>query len=307
MEAFGTLASNSRDYVATFVAGRGAAIDEEILTRLAQDAGMAESRRDWLAPQTACDMFCAGDADARNLARARLHAALAKECIDVVVQPVAGRRKRLLVADMDSTMIEQECIDELADMVGLRPRISAITERAMAGELVFEEALQARVKLLAGVRLAQIDALVARITLTPGARELVQTMRAHGAYTAMATGGFTQFTQPLAARIGFDQTFANRLEMDGDRLTGVVLKPIQGRAGKRAALVELRDARRLPHDATLAIGDGANDLDMLREAGLGVAYHAKPKVAEAASARVDHADLTALLYAQGYRREEFVN
>jgi len=289
--------------VATFVAGQGASLGEAAVRRSLQDAGFAAFALDWLAPDLACDAFFESvDLDA---ARARLHASLSDEPVDVIVQPVEGRRKMLLVADMDSTMIEQECIDELAGLVGIRDRISAITERAMAGELNFETALRERVALLAGVTLDQIETLVTRITLTPGARALVRTMRANGAHTALVTGGFTPFTAPVAARIGFDETFANRLEIVDRVLTGVVLEPVQGREGKRAALAGLREKLGLPRAATLAIGDGANDLDMLREAGLGVAYHAKPKVAEVAHARVDHADLTALLYAQGYRREEF--
>jgi len=289
--------------VATFVAGQGASLGEAAVRRSLQDAGFAAFALDWLAPDLACDAFFESvDLDA---ARARLQASLSDEPVDVIVQPVEGRRKMLLVADMDSTMIEQECIDELAGLVGIRDRISAITERAMAGELNFETALRERVALLAGVTLDQIETLVTRITLTPGARALVRTMRANGAHTALVTGGFTPFTAPVAARIGFDETFANRLEIVDRVLTGVVLEPVQGREGKRAALAGLREKLGLPRAATLAIGDGANDLDMLREAGLGVAYHAKPKVAEVAHARVDHADLTALLYAQGYRREEF--
>jgi phosphoserine phosphatase len=156
------------------------------------------------------------------------------------------------------------------------------------------------------VTLDQIEALVARLTPTPGARALVSTMRAHGAHTALVSGGFTQFTQPVAARVGFHETFANRLDIAGRALTGAVIDPVQGREGKRAALAALRERFALPDAATLAVGDGANDLDMLREAGLGVAFRAKPKVAAAADARVDHADLTALLYAQGYRRADFV-
>ncbi|QGM99172.1 phosphoserine phosphatase SerB [Methylocystis parvus] len=290
--------------VATFVAGRGASLCEAAIRRALQDGGAAAFSLDWLAADIACDAFF--ESDDLVSSRARLQASLTGQTFDVVVQPVQGRRKKLLVADMDSTMIEQECIDELAGLVGIRDRISVITERAMAGELNFETALRERVALLAGVTLDQIEMLAARITLTPGARALVQAMRAHGAYAALVTGGFTPFTEPVAARIGFDETFANRLEIVDRALTGVVKDPVQGREGKRAALAGLRERLGLAHDATLAIGDGANDLDMLREAGLGVAYHAKPKVAEAAHARVDHADLTALLYAQGYRREEFV-
>lgn len=292
------------DHVATFVAGRGAALDDAVAGRALRAAGLVSSGLNWLAADIAADAFF--EAENASAIGARLHEALAGTRIDVVVQPLAGRRKMLLVADMDSTMIEQECIDELADFVGIRDRISVITERAMAGELDFEAALQERVALLAGVTLEQIEMLVARITLTPGARALVQTMRAHGAHTALVSGGFTQFTQPVAERIGFHEMRANRLEIVARALTGVVLEPVQGREAKRAALAELRVARGLPREATLAIGDGANDVDMLREAGLGVAYHAKPKVAAAAHARIDHADLTALLYAQGYRRDEFV-
>jgi phosphoserine phosphatase len=289
--------------VATFVAGRGAALSEAMVARALRDAALGASPLDWLAPDVAADVFF--EAHDFCAARARLAAALAGEPVDVIAQPAAGRRKRLLVADMDSTMIEQECIDELAGLIGIRDRISAITERAMAGELNFETALKERVALLAGVTLDQIETIVSRITLTPGALALVRTMRAHGAHAALVTGGFTQFTQPVAARLGFDEIFANRLEITDRALTGVVIEPVQGREGKRAALVDLRERLGLAREATLAIGDGANDLDMLQEAGLGVAYHAKPKVAEAAHARVDHADLTTLLYAQGYRREEF--
>jgi phosphoserine phosphatase len=289
--------------VATFVVGHGEALAGVGVRQALREAGLGDLPLDWLAPDVAADAFF--DAHDLDAARARLQAALAGAPVDVIVQPAAGRRKRLLVADMDSTMIEQECIDELAGLIGIRDRISAITERAMAGELNFETALKERVALLAGVTLDQIEMIVARITLTPGARALVQTMRAHGAHTALVTGGFTQFTAPVAARVGFDETFANRLEIVERALTGVVVEPVQGREGKRAALVRLRERLGLPCAATLAIGDGANDLDMLQEAGLGVAYHAKPKVAEAARARINHADLTALLYAQGYRREDF--
>ena len=295
--------SKADSLVATFVAGRGATLSEAAIHRALRDAGVTSIIIDFLAPGVAADAFL--DSGDLSATRARLHAALTNQPVDVIVQPVDGRRKRLLVADMDSTMIEQECIDELASLVGMHDRISVITERAMAGELDFESALRERVALLAGVTLDQIETLVTRITLTPGARILVQTMRANGAHTALVTGGFTPFTEPVAARLGFHETFANKLEITDGALTGVVLDPVQGRAGKRSALAGLRGRLGLPHAATLAIGDGANDLDMLREAGLGVAYHAKPKVAESAHARVDHADLTALLYAQGYKRHEF--
>lgn len=295
--------SKPASLVATFVAGRAAPLREAAVQHALKNAGVAASPLDWLAPGVAADVFF--ENDDLHAARARLQAALAEQPIDVVAQPAEGRRKKLLVADMDSTMIEQECIDELADLAGMRARISAITQRAMAGELDFEMALKERVALLAGATLDQITKIVARLTPTPGARALVRTMRAHGAHTALVTGGFSQFAQPVAERIGFHETFANRLEIGDGALTGAVIDPVQGREGKRAALIGLREAQGLPREATLATGDGANDLDMLREAGLGVAYRAKPKVAEAAHARIDHADLTALLYAQGYRREDF--
>jgi phosphoserine phosphatase len=226
---------------------------------------------------------------------------------DIVVQPAAHRRKRLLLADMDSTMIGQECIDELADCVGVKDKVAAITERAMRGELAFEPALRERVALLDGLPVAVVDRLIAeRLTLTPGGKTLVGTMKANGAYTCLVSGGFTLFTGPIAARIGFDENRANTLLTAGDRFAGRVAEPILGREAKLATLVELRQRFALAPAETLAVGDGANDLGMLQEAGLGVAFHAKPAVAAAAHARIDHADLTALLYVQGYRQDEFV-
>ena len=228
--------------------------------------------------------------------------------LDAVVQPVEGRRKKLFLADMDSTMIGQECIDELADFAGLKAHVAAITERAMRGEIAFEPALRERVALLKGLPVTVVDEVMRdRITLTPGARTLVATMRANGARTCLVSGGFTLFTDRVARLIGFDEVHANVLTVgDGGTLAGLVAEPIFGRDGKRATLIDLRTRLGLAASETMAVGDGANDLDMIAEAGIGVAYHAKPKVAEAAAARIDHADLTALLYMQGYRREEFV-
>jgi phosphoserine phosphatase len=291
--------------VATFVAGQGAALTPATVARALDAAGLGALPLDWLAPERAADVIFSSDEPAR--VRDALIPAVADERVDVVVQPVAWRRKRLLVADMDSTMIEQECLDELADRIGLRARIAAITARAMAGEIDFESALKERVALLAGVTREQIAQTLSLITLTPGGRALVSTMRAHGAHAALVSGGFTQFTQPIAARLGFHETHANQLEIAGDALSGGVIEPVQGREGKRLALETLRTKLGLTVAETLAVGDGANDLDMLREAGLGVAFHAKPKVAAAAAARVDHADLTALLYAQGYRQGDIVD
>jgi phosphoserine phosphatase len=227
--------------------------------------------------------------------------------VDVVIQPHEGRRKKLLVADMDSTMIGQECIDELADYAGFKDRVAAITERAMRGEIEFEPALRERVALLKGLPAKVIDTVIAeRIRLTPGGPALVATMRANGAYTCVVSGGFTAFTERLAAMIGFDEQRANILLVDADgRLNGTVAEPALGREAKLEALTTLRERFHLARKDTLAVGDGANDIPMIKAAGLGVAFHGKPAIKEAAAARIDHGDLTALLYAQGYRREEF--
>jgi len=219
----------------------------------------------------------------------------------------AIRRKKLFLADMDSTMIGQECIDELADFAGLKAHVAGITERAMRGEIEFEPALRERVALLKGLAVGVVDEMLkTSITATPGGRELVMTMRAHGAYTCLISGGFTLFTNAVAERIGFQENRANELLVRDGKLTGEVREPILGRAAKLATLIELREAFDLDEIDTLVTGDGANDLGMIQAAGLGVAYHAKPAVAAAAAARIDHGDLTALLYAQGYRRDEFV-
>jgi phosphoserine phosphatase len=297
------------EYVATFVAGARAALDEAFVARACSIADVAVWRPgfEWLDPGVAADVRFRLAPEAAADARALLHTALEGRGVDVVVQPLAMRRKALLVADMDSTMIAQECIDELADVVGLREHVAAITERAMRGEIEFEGALRERVALLAGLPLAAIGRVVEeRIAPMAGGRTLVATMRANGAYAALVSGGFTLFADPIGARLGFDEARANQLEIRQGALSGVVLPPILGREGKRAALEELREKRGLERWSTLAVGDGANDLDMLQNAGLGVAFHAKPKVASAAQARIDHADLTALLYAQGYRRADFI-
>jgi len=260
----------------------------------------------WLSSGIAADIpFASPDAPTEALA-ARLRVAVAGRPVDVAVLPQAGRRKALLIADMDSTMIEQECIDELADFVGLKDEVSAITARAMRGEIAFEPALRERVALLKGLPLSTVGAILAsRITLMPGGRELIATMKAHGAYTALVSGGFTAFTSKIGALLGFDEDHANILELDGDRLAGTVREPILGKEAKLARLVELREARGLVRAATMAVGDGANDLAMLGEAGLGVALHAKPAVAAAADVRIDHGDLSALLYLQGYADRDF--
>jgi phosphoserine phosphatase len=259
----------------------------------------------WLFNEVAVDIPFTGSEDISGIT-AQLREARGDLPIDVVVQPQLDRRKKLFLADMDSTMIGQECIDELADFVGLKAHVAGITERAMRGEIAFEPALRERVALLRGLSVEIIDeVLKTRITATPGGRELVMTMRAHGAYTCLISGGFTLFTKAVAARLGFQENRANELKVEDGKLTGEVAEPIVGRATKLATLIELREAFDLDNLDTLVVGDGANDLGMIEAAGLGVAYHAKPAVAAAAHVRIDYGDLTALLYMQGYRREEF--
>jgi phosphoserine phosphatase len=238
--------------------------------------------------------------------RASVGRALADRPVDFCVQPVVARRKRLLVADMDSTIISCECLDELADFAGLKAEIAAVTERAMAGEIPFETALTERVGRLAGLDLGALQQTYdERVRLNPGARTLARTMAAHGARCVLVSGGFEFFTSRVAAAAGFAHHRANRLIDDGARLTGAVAQPILGREAKLAALMEEAAALGLDLSETLAVGDGANDLAMIEAAGLGVAWRAKPVVAARADARVDHADLTALLYFQGYGADEF--
>jgi phosphoserine phosphatase len=240
------------------------------------------------------------------LVRERAEGALAGRRVDVCVQPVEGRRKRLLIADMDSTIINVECLDELADFAGVKAQVSAITERAMAGELAFEGALRERVAMLKGLGLDALQACYDdRVRLNPGAETLVRTMAAHGARCVLVSGGFTFFTGRVATAAGFHDNRANTLIEASGALAGLVGEPILGREAKLTALQEEVAALGVTPAAALAIGDGANDLAMIEAAGLGVAYRAKPIVAAQADARVDHADLTALLYFQGYRREEF--
>jgi phosphoserine phosphatase len=259
----------------------------------------------WLFDEVAVDIPFEGHDDIRAIEN-RLREARGDRPVDIVVQPQAFRRKKLFLADMDSTMIGQECIDELADFAGLKAHVAAITERAMRGEIEFEPALRERVALLKGLPVGVVDeVLKTRITATPGGRELVTTMRANGAWTCLISGGFTLFTNAVAAGIGFQENRANELLVQDGQLIGQVREPVLGRAAKLATLIELRESFDLDEIDTLVTGDGANDLGMIQAAGLGVAYHAKPAVAAAAAARIDHGDLTALLYAQGYRRDEF--
>jgi len=284
--------------IVTLIAGPGAeAAFAPCVERL---AGAFGSDIDRLGPN-ACDLFSSDD-DAEKLARA----AIGEAPIDVVVQPRAGRRKRVLVADMESTVIENEMLDELADFIGLRAEVAEITRRAMNGELDFVAALRERVALLEGLPAGVLDTAAGRIRLMPGAQRLVATMRTAGATTALVSGGFTAFAEPVAARLGFDHVVANRLDLAEGRIAGTVAAPIATGETKRETLIALARERGVGLDATLAVGDGANDLPMLTAAGLGIAFHAKPAVAVAARWRIDHADLTALLYVQGYRDAEIV-
>ncbi|MCB1488062.1 MAG: phosphoserine phosphatase SerB [Bauldia sp.] len=288
------------EFVATLIAPPGSdAALEAALTALT--AAIPAARTTWLGEGEAVDIaFEAGDAPPL----ARLVQALP---VDLVVQPAAHRRKRLLVADMDSTMIAQECIDELADYAGFRAEVASLTERAMAGEIAFAPALHERAALLTGLTLETLaEVLATRITTMAGARTLVATMRAHGAATVLVSGGFTDFAEPVGRLIGFDRVKANRLLVADGRLTGKVGEPVVGPDAKRETLEEEAARLAIPREETLAVGDGANDIAMVEAAGLGVAYHAKPKLAAIADARIDHADLTALLYMQGYRRSDFV-
>jgi phosphoserine phosphatase len=249
---------------------------------------------DWLGPG-ACDA-AAGESEAR--------AAIGDRPIDVVIQPAEGRRKRLLVADFESTIIENEMLEELADFLGMRAHVAEITRQAMNGEIDFVAALTERVALLRGLPVTVLDQAARRIRLMPGARQLIATLRRAGATTALVSGGFTVFAEPVARGLGFDRVVANRLALDGDTLAGALIPPIVTGETKRDTVRSLAAELGLALDDTLAVGDGANDLPMLQTAGLGIAFHAKPAVAAASRWRVDHADLTALLYAQGYRRDE---
>lgn len=285
-------------------------IDEATLSALrANVTGIAMTGEDWLGEGEAWRMLFLAEEDTDlGLLRARLAAVVSASSIDVNIIPgtTASHRKRLLVADMEATIIEQECLDELASYVGLRDRISGITKRAMRGELDFEAALKERVALLKDLGSDVLETVYSRISLMPGAATLVATMHKQGAKCVLVSGGFTFFAARVAARLGFDTYQANVLEMAGGRVAGTVAMPILGREAKQAALERLRGEMGLSRSDTLAVGDGANDLGMIKAAGLGVAFRAKPIVAAEAHASIVHGDLTALLYLQGYRRDEFV-
>ena len=277
-------------------------LDRAVVESLRNAWGGGDAR--WLDPSVAAEFGL----EAMPENRWDVWSSLQSLRIDMVVQPAMGRKKRLLIADMDSTMIQQECIDELASEAGVGARVAGITARAMNGELDFEDALRERVGLLRGLRETVIAAVIRdRITLMPGGTALVATMRANGAYAALVSGGFTAFTAQIAATLGFDEHRANLLMVQDGKLTGHVEEPILGRAAKVQALEEISARLGITPQDAIAVGDGANDLGMLGIAGSGVALHAKPVVAAECDIRINHGDLTALLYLQGYARTEFTS
>jgi phosphoserine phosphatase len=292
-------------FVATLVANPSNPVLSSALAEKAADAVNASGLY-WLADGIACDIALRDGSDLRAT-EADMRAIIGSAPIDLVVQQSETRRKKLLIADMDSTMIGQECIDELAAEVGLKDKVAAITARAMNGEIAFEPALRERVALLKGLPISVVDEVIAKhITLTPGGPELIATMKAKGFYTALVSGGFTVFTSRIGATLDFDEDRANILIEENGILTGFVVEPILGMQAKVDALTEIAEKLGISPAEALAVGDGANDLGMLQLAGSGVALHAKPNVAAQARMRIDHGDLTALLYLQGYRKTDFV-
>ncbi|MEM7320691.1 MAG: phosphoserine phosphatase SerB [Pseudomonadota bacterium] len=288
-------------YIATLLTNpRNPGLDPELVTSLRNAWGGGDAV--WLAPDEAAEF-------ALDLMPDTLWdnwSELQKIGVDLIVQPASGRRKKMLLADMDSTMIQQECIDELADMAGVGARVKDITARAMNGELDFEGSLNERVGLLEGLDVDIIDQVLReRITFMPGGHVLLATMKAAGAYCALVSGGFTAFTAKVAAQLGFDENRANTLMSENGRLTGQVGQPILGKQAKVEALDQITARLGIADSDVLAVGDGANDLGMLHRAGTGVALHAKPSVAAQCDVRVNHGDLTALLFIQGYAREDF--
>ncbi len=295
------------DHVLTLIAGEPTIpLEAAIVARVreALDALGADTDRPvWLSPGRACDIPFADLSPCQADAAARVWIG---ERVDVVAQPSADRRKRLLVSDMDSTMVTAETLDELADHAGLREPIAAITARAMNGEIDFVQSLTERVALLKGLPASAIDHTLSRIETMPGAATLVRTMRAHGAHTVLVSGGFRPFTEQVRAWCGFHEDRGNDVEIIDGQLTGRLVPPVIDAKGKLATLIAIAGQRAIPLTCALTVGDGANDLDMIQAAGLGVAYRAKPRVAAQSRARIDHGDLTALLYLQGYRDEEMV-
>ena len=288
-------------FVVTLIANPRAPVLTPALSHSAMQA-LGATTLYWLADGVACDIPLKSADGVEPI----LLEILAGHQIDFAIQPQENRRKKMLIADMDSTMIEQECIDELAGMVGLKDKVAAITARAMNGEIAFEPALRERVALLKGMSTDLVEQVIRDvITLMPGGRELVHTMRQNGAYTALVSGGFTAFTAPIAKTLGFDENRANTLLAEGGTFIGKVSEPILGKQAKLDALHQITARLGITPADTIAVGDGANDLLMLKAAGTGVALHAKPSVAAEAKIRLNFSDLTGLLYLQGYRKMDF--
>jgi len=266
-----------------------------------------ESEGEWLAQDEALDIQFTVQTTSLEQLKHSITTYLAPHPIDFALQPSKNRAKKLLISDMDSTIIQEECIDEIAFMAGIKPKVAEITERAMRGEINFDDALTQRVHLLKDLNTTALETVIKeRLHLSKGAKTLVQTMAKHGAYCALVSGGFTYFTDKIAALTGFHTTQANKLEMKDGKLTGQVIPPILGSAAKKIALETYINEKQLTASETLAVGDGANDLEMITHAGLGVAYKAKPIVAAKADVAVNHTDLTSLLYMQGYKKHEFI-
>lgn len=299
---------NRHPYILTFIANPA---KEPLANSLMHDLQKRlkrltdDMKLDWLAEREACEISC--KTEEFNAVRIELRSLLQDKPIDFAILPLKAQKKKLLVSDMDSTMIEQECIDELADFAGIKAEVAAITEAAMRGEVEFKQALLQRVALLKDMESSVLEKVYQeRITLMPGARTLLATMKAKGARTLLVSGGFTFFTSRVAEALGFDGQMANELEIEEDRLTGKVITPILDKDSKKTMLQKVAAAYGIPIEYTLAVGDGANDLPMIEAAGLGVAYRGKEVVRRAADASIQHADLTALLYLQGYKKTDFV-
>lgn len=294
--------------ILTIIAPYGkATLNDEALSQLKNNLNI-EADPIWLAEGEAADLPLneINTDDLKSLSN-QINELLQDKPFDFALQPQEHRRKKLLISDMDSTIIGEECIDEIAYMAGIKPKIADITERAMRGEIEFEAALRERVGLLKDLDVKALDTVIKdRLNLNKGARTLVQTMAANDAFCALVSGGFTFFTEKIAAMTGFHTTRANTLEIANDKLTGQVIPPILGSAAKKQALEQFIKEKNILAEETLAVGDGANDLEMIKASGLGVAYYAKPIVAAEAAAAVNHTDLTALLYMQGYKKIEFV-
>ncbi len=296
--------------ILTIIAPEGQALLNDKALSNIKDKLEIKSEPQWLALGEAVDLELDvqwNQKETQNKIKTEISDLLQGHPFDFALQPNEHRRKKLLISDMDSTIIGEECIDEIAHMAGIKPKIAAITERAMQGEIEFDAALRERVGLLKGLDTKALDTVISeRLNLNKGARTLVQTMAANNAYCALVSGGFTFFTEKIAKLTGFHITQANTLEIEDDKLTGNVIPPILGSAAKKQALEQFINEQKISPENTLAVGDGANDLEMIKASGLGVAYYAKPIVAAEADASVNHTDLTALLYMQGYKKSDFV-